>query len=134
MEDIMMKIYKAITDNQEIMNNVNKNDVKFYDYPNAQEIKTTCIVIDPIDTPKPSDFADDDNMTYEYLFQIDIFVKQNTGINGRVLSDRLVFLLQRIMWEQLGFGETSSIKPEYIKDFKLYHQAKRFEGKQYYKI
>lgn len=134
MEDIMMKIYKAITDNQEIMNNVNKNDIKFYDYPNAQEIKTTCIVIDAIDTPKPSDFADDDNMTYEYLFQIDIFVKQNTGINGRVLSDRLVFLLQRIMWEQLGFGETSSIKPEYIKDFKLYHQAKRFEGKQYYKI
>ncbi|WP_436950614.1 hypothetical protein [Staphylococcus xylosus] len=134
MEDIMMKIYKAITDNQEIMNNVNKNDIKFYDYPNAQEIKMTCIVIDPIDTPKPSDFADDDNMTYEYLFQIDIFVKQNTGINGRVLSDRLVFLLQRIMWEQLGFGETSSIKPEYIKDFKLYHQAKRFEGKQYYKI
>lgn len=134
MEDIMMKIYKAITDNQEIMNNVNKNDIKFYDYPNAQEIKTTCIVIDAIDTPKPSDFADDDNLTYEYLFQIDIFVKQNTGINGRVLSDRLVFLLQRIMWEQLGFGETSSIKPEYIKDFKLYHQAKRFEGKQYYKI
>lgn len=130
----MMKIYNAIIDNQEIMNNVNKSDIKFYDYPNAQEITNTCIVIDPLDTPKPSDFADDDNLTYEYLYQIDIFVKQDKGINGRALSDRLVFLLQRIMWEQLGFGETSSIKPEYIKDFKLYHQAKRFEGKQYYKI
>lgn len=134
MEDIMMKIYNAIIDNQEIMQNVNKSDIKFYDYPNAQEITNTCIVIDPLDTPKPTDFGDDDNLAYEYLYQVDIFVKQNKGVNGRVLSDRLVFLLQRIMWEQLGFGETSSIKPEYIKDFKLYHQAKRFEGKQYYKI
>ncbi|MCD8921696.1 hypothetical protein K2V69_13535 [Staphylococcus gallinarum] len=134
MEDITMKIYNAIIDNEEIMNNVNKNDIKFYDYPNAQEIKNTCIVIDPLGTPTPADFADNDNMTYEYLYQIDVFVKQNTGINGRVLSDRLVFLLQRIMWDELGFGEASSIKPEYIKEFKLYHQAKRFEGKQYYKL
>lgn len=134
MDDITMKIYEALINNEEIMKIVTKNNIKFFDYPNAQEIKDIVIVIDPLDTPKPDDFADNDNLTYEYLYQIDVFVKQNKGINGRVLSDRLVFLIQRIMWEVLGFGETSSIKPEYIKEFNIYRQAKRFEGKQYFKI
>lgn len=134
MEDITTKIYDAIINNEEIMKHVPKNNIKFFDYPNAQEIKDIVIVIDPLDTPKPDDFADNDNLTYEYLYQIDVFVKQNKGINGRVLSDRLVFLIQRMMWEVLGFGETSSIKPEYIKEFNIYRQAKRFEGKQYFKI
>lgn len=127
-----MKIYEAIIDNKEIMNHVQKNNIKFFDYPNAQEIKDVVIVIDPLDTP--TDFGDNDNLTYEYFYQIDVFVKQKQGVNGRVLSDRLVFLIQRMMWEVLGFGETSSIKPEYIKEFSIYRQAKRFEGKQYFKI
>ncbi|MCY1585589.1 MULTISPECIES: hypothetical protein [Staphylococcus] len=134
MDDITMKIYEAITDNKEIMEHVQKNNIKFFDYPNAQEIKDVVIVIDPLDTPTPTDFGDNDNLTYEYFYQIDVFVKQKQGVNGRVLSDRLVFLLQRTMWEVLGFGETSSMKPEYVKEFNLYHQAKRFEGKQYFKI
>lgn len=129
-----MKIYEAIIDNKEIMNHVQKNNIKFFDYPNAQEIRDVVIVIDPLDTPTPTDFGDNDNLTYEYFYQIDVFVKQKQGVNGRVLSDRLVFLIQRIMWEVLGFGETSSIKPEYIKEFSIYRQAKRFEGKQYFKI
>lgn len=129
-----MKIYEAIIDNKEIMNHVQKNNIKFFDYPNAQEIKDVVIVIDPLDTPTPTDFGDNDNLTYEYFYQIDVFVKQKQGVNGRVLSDRLVFLVQRMMWEVLGFGETSSIKPEYIKEFSIYRQAKRFEGKQYFKI
>lgn len=129
-----MKIYEAIIDNKEIMNHVQKNNIKFFDYPNAQEIKDVVIVIDPLDIPTPTDFGDNDNLTYEYFYQIDVFVKQKQGVNGRVLSDRLVFLIQRMMWEVLGFGETSSIKPEYIKEFSIYRQAKRFEGKQYFKI
>ncbi len=129
-----MKIYEAIIDNKEIMNHVQKNNIKFFDYPNAQEIKDVVIVIDPLDTPTPTDFGDNDNLTYEYFYQIDVFVKQKQGVNGRVLSDRLVFLIQRMMWEVLGFGETSSIKPEYIKEFSIYRQTKSFEGKQYFKI
>ena len=125
-----MKIYEAIIDNKEIMNHVQKNNIKFFDYPNAQEIKDVVIVIDPLDTPTPTDFGDNDNLTYEYFYQIDVFVKQKQGVNGRVLSDRLVFLIQRMMWEVLGFGETSSIKPEYIKEFSIYRQTKRFEGIQ----
>ena len=129
-----MKIYEAIIDNEEIMEYVQKNNIKFFDYTNAQEIKDVVIVIDPLDTPTPTDYGDNDNLAYEHFYQIDVFVKQKQRVNGRVLSDRLIFLLQRMMWEVLGFGETSSIKPEYIKEFNIYRQAKRFEGKQYFKI
>ena len=132
-EDVTQKIYQAIIANKEIMSYVNHEDIKFFDYPNANEIDGNVIVIDPLDTPTPTDFGDDDNLTYEYFYQIDVFVKNKPNMNGRVVSDKLIFLIQRIMWEQLGFGETSSVKPEYIKEFNLYHQAKRFEGKQYYK-
>lgn len=133
MEDVTQKIYQAIIANKEIMSYVNHEDIKFFDYPNANEIDGNVIVIDPLDTPTPTDFGDDDNLTYEYFYQVDVFVKNKPNMNGRVVSDKLIFLIQRIMWEQLGFGETSSVKPEYIKEFNLYHQAKRFEGKQYYK-
>jgi len=132
-EDVTQKIYQAIIANKEIMSYVNHEDIKFFDYPNANEIDGNVIVIDPLDTPTPTDFGDDDNLTYEYFYQVDVFVKNKPNMNGRVVSDKLIFLIQRIMWEQLGFGETSSVKPEYIKEFNLYHQAKRFEGKQYYK-
>ena len=133
MEDVTQKIYQAIIANKEIMSYVNHEDIKFFDYPNANEIDGNVIVIDPLDTPTPTDFGDDDNLTYEYFYQVDVFVKNKPNMNGRVVSDKLIFLIQRTMWEQLGFGETSSVKPEYIKGFNLYHQAKRFEGKQYYK-
>lgn len=132
-EDVTQKIYQAIIANKEIMSYVNHEDIKFFDYPNANEMDGNVIVIDPLDTPTPTDFGDDDNLTYEYFYQVDVFVKNKPNMNGRVVSDKLIFLIQRIMWEQLGFGETSSVKPEYIKEFNLYHQAKRFEGKQYYK-
>lgn len=132
-EDVTMEIYNALIKNDELMQNVSKNNIKFFDYPNADEVEDVVIVIDPLDTPTPTDFGDNDNILYEYFYQIDVFVKQKQGVNGRVLSDKLVFLIQRVMWENFWFGETSSIKPEYIKDFSLYHQAKRFEGKRYYK-
>lgn len=131
MDDITMKMYEAIMNNEEFMSHVDKKNIKFFDYPNANEIQDVAVVIDPLDTPTPADYADNDNMTFEYFYQVDVFVKQKPGMNGRVLSDKLVFLLQRIMWERLGFNETSSIKPEYNKEFNLYHQAKRFEGKEY---
>lgn len=131
MDDITMKMYEAIMNNGEFMSHVDKSNIKFFDYPNANEIQDVVVVIDPLDTPTPADYADNDNMTFEYFYQVDVFVKQKPGVNGRVLSDKLVFLLQRIMWEKLGFNETSSIKPEYNKEFNLYHQAKRFEGKEY---
>ncbi|MCG2355698.1 hypothetical protein K4S27_11205 [Staphylococcus epidermidis] len=133
MKDLMMTFYNALINDPEIKQYVSKENIKFYDYPNANEIKDVVIVIDDLMSPLPSDYADNDNLTYEFLYQIDVFVKQNKNTNGRLLSSRLILRVQRILWEQFGFGEMSSNKPEYIKDFNIYRQSKTFNGKQYYK-
>lgn len=133
MQDLMMNFYNALINDPEINQYVSKENIKFFDYPNANEIKDVVIVIDDLMSPLPSDYADNDNLTYEFLYQIDVFVKQNKNTNGRLLSNRLILRVQRILWEQFGFGEMSSNKPEYIKDFNIYRQSKTFNGKQYYK-
>lgn len=133
MQDLMMNFYNALINDPEINQYISKENIKFFDYPNANEIKDVVIVIDDLMSPLPSDYADNDNLTYEFLYQIDVFVKQNKKTNGRLLSNRLILRVQRILWEQFGFGEMSSNKPEYIKDFNIYRQSKTFNGKQYYK-
>ena len=125
----MMEIYDALKADEEISQHVKL--IRFFDYPNANEVKEPIIVIDDLSTPIPSDFADDDNLTYQYIYQVDLFIKQNSNNNGRLLSNRLILRIQRIMREQFSFSVNSSGKPEYIKDFNLYRSTLSFTGKKY---
>lgn len=129
MRDLMMEIYDALKADEEISQHVKL--IRFFDYPNANEVKEPIIVIDDLSTPIPSDFADDDNLTYQYIYQVDLFIKQNSNNNGRLLSNRLILRIQRIMYEQFRFTVNTSGKPEYIKDFNLYRQTLSFTGKKY---
>ena len=86
MEDMTIKIYEAIKNNEEFMSHVNESDIKFFDYPNAQEIKNIAVVIDPLDTPKPRNFGDNDNLTYEYLYQIDVFRSEERRVGKECRS------------------------------------------------
>lgn len=131
MRDITTDIYNALLADTEIMKHVDKKDIKFQDYPNAQEIVSTAIVIDPLISPNPSDYADNDNLTYEFLYQIDVFVKQNKGVNGRLLCERLILRVQKVL-KNIGLSDTGTgVKPDWNKEFKLHRQTKRFEGKIY---
>ena len=123
MEDITTKIYDAIINNEEIMKHVPKNNIKFFDYPNAQEIKDIVIVIDPLDTPKPDDFADNDNLTYEYLYQIDV-----RGPNYDVVK-LLQEEIRQTLWS-IGFKQVDGTD-EYDTDLKLYMDARRYRGNPY---
>jgi hypothetical protein len=129
MADLMMGMYEAFKNDPELSQHV--KIIKFFDYPNANDIKDPIIVIDDLTTPIPQDFADNDYLSHQFIFQVDLFVKQNTGINGRLLSSRLILRVQRIMWEVFGFSVNMSGKPEYLKDFNLYHQTITFTGKKY---
>ncbi|OIJ29048.1 hypothetical protein [Staphylococcus sp. LCT-H4] len=129
MRDLMMEMYEAFKADKELSEHV--KDIRFFDYPNANAVKEPVIVIDDLTTPIPGDFADDDNLTYQYLYQIDLFVKQNSNVNGRLLSNRLIYRIQRIMYEQFRFTVNSSGKPEYLKEFNLYRSTLSFTGKIY---
>lgn len=129
MRDLMMEMYTAFKADEELSQYV--KDIRFFEYPNANAVSNPTIVIDDLTTPIPKDFADDDNLTYQYIYQIDLFVKQNSNVNGRLLSNRLIYRIQRIMYEKFRFTVNSSGKPEYIQDFKLYRSTLSFTGKIY---
>lgn len=129
MRDLMMEMYEAFKADSELSEHV--KEIRFFTYPNANDVKAPVIVIDDLTTPIPGDFADDDYLTYQYLYQIDLFVKQNSNVNSRLLSNRLIYRIQRIMYEQFRFTVNSSGKPEYISDFNLYRSTLSFTGKIY---
>lgn len=134
MRDLMTDMYNAFLKDDVLSQHVSKQSIKFIKYPNANDIKDTMIVIDDLQSPVPGDFADDDNLTYEYAYQVDVFVKQNSNVNSRLLCEQLILRVQRIMWKEFGFGENSSPQPSYNEGYALYRRTKVFKGKQYYEI
>lgn len=131
MNDLMMDFYNAFIKDEELSRYIDSNSIKFFEYPNANSIKNVIIVIDELTAPIPRDYADNNNLTYEFAYQIDVFVKNDSNKSGRLLSNRLILRVQKILWEVFGFGEFDSSKPEYMSDFSLFRQTKKFKGKQY---
>lgn len=130
MRDIIIEIYEALSSNSELSEHIQANDIKFSIYPNARDITSSCIVVDTLDYGNPDDYADNKNLTYKEMYQVDLFIKQNKGINGRLLSNRLILIIQEVL-EGIGLSVSTRFKPEYVKDFNLYRQTTRFVVKQY---
>ncbi|MBM6630304.1 hypothetical protein JTF04_11465 [Mammaliicoccus vitulinus] len=131
MRDMTTEIYDILLADTEIMKHVDKKDIKIMDYPNAQEILNTAIIIDPLISPNPSDYGDNENLTYEFLYQIDVFVKQNKGVSGRLLSERLILRIQKVLRSNGLLDTGTGVKPDWDKENRLHRQTKRFEGKIY---
>ena len=112
-------IYYALIDDKYI-NDKAGNNIKFYEYPEAKDIKETHIVIDPLAPPRPVKTADNERIVYEYFYQIDVWSKDMSERDE--IMNRISQILKRI-----GFGENGGID-EYDKDFKIFRVAKRFIG------
>lgn len=125
----MMEMYNAFLADAELSEHISA--IRFFDYPNANEIVEPIIVIDDLMTSLPSNFADNDYLSFINLYQIDVFVKQSDNENGRLLINKLMIRIQRIMWDEFGFHVSMSGKPDYIKDFNLFRQTVTFKGSSY---
>ncbi|GIN74030.1 hypothetical protein J14TS2_45050 [Bacillus sp. J14TS2] len=101
------------------------NRIKFYEYPEPNDVKETHIIIDPLDPPKPGDFADDNWLTDDYLFQIDVWSKD------MVARDLIANKIRHVMW-QLNFRQIGGMD-EYDKEYDIYRDARRYRGKAYRK-
>lgn len=129
---MIWEIYDALITDEYISDKVkfkNKNDeyehrVKFYEYPEAKDVKETHIIIDPLDVPKPGDYADDQWLTDDYLFQIDVWSKD---MNER---DAIAAKIQRIMWDSLSLRQIGGMD-EYDSDYDVFRDARRYRGKAY---
>lgn len=115
-------IYNALIAD-EVISDLVGDSIKFYDYPEAKNINETHIIIDPLDPPKASDFADDKWLTDEYLYQIDVWSKD---LEERDLISEKI---RHIMWS-MNFKQTDGID-EYDKDYDVFRVARHYRGKAY---
>lgn len=122
---MIYKIYEALKDDPLIIEKVD-NRIKFYEYPSTDDIeKGSYIVIDPLDPPKPSDYADNEWLKEDYLFQIEVWSRSQTD------RDLVAKRIQSIMWKTIGFANTGGGVDEWDKDLNIYRDARRYRGKVY---
>lgn len=118
-------IYNALMGNPVIKEKVGKR-IKIYEYPNSSDLNIgPYIVIDPLDTPTPDDYADGDWLTVDQLFQIEVWSK------NRQDKDIIAKEIQKTLWDKLGYGNTGSGVDQYDDDLKVYRDARRYRGKEY---
>ena len=119
--DILKIIYDALIGDQEIAE-LATGKIKFYEFPDSMTIdEGPYIVIEPLDVPTPSEFADDIYLKYDVLISIEVWSKT------RSLSKSIADKIEVIMWD-LGLVLSSGID-EY--DEGVFRIAKRFRGRLY---
>lgn len=122
---MLEKIYSALLSNPLIKERVG-NRIKFYEYPNSSDLGIgPYIVIDPLDTPTPGDYADNIWLTEDQLFQIEVWSKNPTD------KDVIAKQIRQTLWDTLGYPNTGSGVDEYDKDLKVYRDARRYRAKSY---
>lgn len=98
-----------------------KNNIKFYEYPATGDVDNPYIVIDPLDAPMPSVYADNDWLADDYMYQIDVWscdmqtTKDLANCIRKVLSD-------------VGVRQYGGGGDEY--DEGIYRDARRYRGKE----
>ncbi|WP_051405042.1 tail completion protein gp17 [Bacillus cihuensis] len=119
--DILSLIYNALIADEYIRTQALER-IKYYEYPETGNVTAPYIVIDPIDAPDPSDYADDTWLTYDCLFQIEVWSRNRTDTN--TVADKI----RDVMWKQFGFKQQTGPQ-EY--DDGIFRDARRYRGKIY---
>jgi hypothetical protein len=124
---MIYKVYEVLKTSNLIREKVG-NRIKFYEYPPTDKVQGVYIVIDPIDTPRPGDYADNQWLTDEYFYQIDVWSK-NLQDTQAVAKE-----VRQIMWTEIGFAQDSTGPDEFDKETGIYRDARRYRGKEYVNI
>ena len=121
--DALNRIYEALSSDAVIASKV-ETRIKYYTYPETGDVTKPYIVIDPLMTPSPGDYADNKWLTKTHLIQIDVWAKT------RADKDLLGNQIQLVMRE-VGFYQSGSGVDEYDKDVQIYRDGRRYLGKFY---
>lgn len=121
--DIMMKIYNTLMEDPYI-NQQAAGRIKFFEYPSTSNISQPFIIIDSLSPPIDTDFADDEPLLEEYLYQIDVWTK------NRKLTKELARHVKKALRSE-GFYYFAGGVDEYDKETGIYRDARRFRKKVY---
>ncbi|WP_145437696.1 hypothetical protein [Staphylococcus haemolyticus] len=128
MIDILNTIYSVLKNDEKLMKLLNVNNIKFNDYPDVKDITQPYVVIDDFDDPIPKLHYDGDRVAYNYIVQIDVFVKANDSYNARLRRNEISQRISDLLWKELKAGQTSNLGNEYDKQFALYRSTRRYEA------
>lgn len=121
--DALNRIYEALSSDAVIASKV-ETRIKYYTYPETGDVTKPYIVIDPLMTPSPGDYADNKWLTKTHLIQIDVWAK--TRADKDLLGNQI-----EIVMETIGFYQSGSGVDEYDKDVQIYRDGRRYLGKFY---
>lgn len=121
--DIMMKLYNALMADEYIKLQASGR-IKFYEYPPTSDVTKPFIIIDPLGPPLDTDFADDDPLVEEYMYQVDVWTKD------RKVTKELARRVKQALRNN-GFYYYSGGVDEYDAATKIYRDARRFRIKAY---
>lgn len=119
--DVLSLIYNTLITDPYIKDQA-YGRIKYYEYPETGDVTEPFIIIDPIDAPDPSDYADDTWLTYECLLQIEVWTR------NRIVTNIIADKVRDVMWKQFGFKQQSGPQ-EY--DEGIFRDARRYRGKIY---
>lgn len=120
---VIYKIYDALKADALIQEKVGDR-IKFYEYSETGDVSGPVIIIDPIAPSMPADFADNQWLTEDYLYQIDVWSKSMSDTKD--IADRI----RKVMWS-INFGQSATGPDEWDKDTGIYRDARRYRGKVY---
>ena len=119
---MMDHIYQAFVADEYIQQQAGGR-IKYYEYPETATMSEPHIIIDPLDVPMPRDFADNQWLTNDYLYQIEVWSKDRK--TTKAISERI----RKVMWK-LGYYQGSGVD-EYDQDEHIFRDARRYRGKEY---
>ncbi|MGH2319395.1 tail completion protein gp17 [Planococcus sp. SE5232] len=121
--DIIMNLYNALMADPYI-NQHAAGRIKFYEYPATSSVTQPFIIIDPLSPPLDTDYADDDSLAEEYLYQVDVWTKD------RKITKELASRVKKALRNN-GFYYYAGGVDEYDAATKIYRDARRFRKKVY---
>ncbi|QXE02769.1 hypothetical protein [Terribacillus sp. DMT04] len=117
------KIYQAMMADTFIVTHAGSR-IKYYEYPEAANMEESHIVIDPLDAPKPGDYGDNEILTDDFLYQVDIWSKDIS------IRDELAKRIRKVL-KEIGLVQYGGGADEYDGDYGIYRDARRYRGKEY---
>ncbi|TYR81115.1 DUF3168 domain-containing protein [Priestia megaterium] len=124
---MLYAVYDALKTSTLIAEKVDKR-IKFYEYPPTETMQGVYIVIDPLESPKPTDYADNKWLAEEYLYQIEVWSKSLADTQAVAKE------VQRVLRNELGFGQYGGGVDEWDKETGIYRDARRYRGKIYTRL
>ena len=119
----MLKTLKEYLSKNEIILKYCEGKIRSYYYDATADTKGTYILISPLIAPQPSTYASNQNLTTEYLYQIDVRGPDYDIVKAVQEAIRLT------LWK-VGFSQQDGTD-DYDPDLTLFMDARRYRGNIY---